>query len=51
MPELSQWEKDFAIFMELFVEPLFIITVSVYFVIVEVTNWIVEVGPKNWTTS
>ena len=39
MPELTQAHKDFAIFMETYVEPLFIIPASFYYMIVGVTNW------------
>ena len=45
MPELPQWAKDFAILMELYVEPLFIIPASIYFVIVGIANWVVALIP------
>ena len=45
MPELSQGAKDFAILMELYVEPLFIIPVSIYNVIVGIVNWVVALIP------
>ncbi len=45
MPDLTEWEKAFAIFMELYVEPLFIIPVAVYLVIAAVTNLVVAFIP------
>ena len=45
MPELPQGAKDFANFMELYVEPLFIIPASIYCVIVGIANWVVALIP------
>ena len=45
MPELTEWHKAFAIFMELYVEPLFIIPIAVYFIIAGIAEWIIALIP------